>query len=123
MKIELKYRIVCSSVVVAMLILASCQTKKLVGEYSGVYKDLSRYKPKSQTNTHSEKKYKIITNSNGVIIGREEDNSYLCTGGGADRYGYEQMITPYMSQSISIYKKKGIRVHVSFQLYPPSFFL
>lgn len=104
----------------ALLMIISCQTKKLAGEYSGVYKDLSGYKPRLQTNTPSEKKYKIITDSNGVIIGRNEDYSYLCTGGDADRYEYEQMITPYMSQSISIYKKNGIRVHVSFHMCAPS---
>ena len=104
-----------------MLILVSCQTKKLVGEYTGEYKDLSNYSPRQNPRTPPEKKYKIILDSNGAVIDKEEDNSYLCHGGGIDRYLCEQMITPYMAQSISIYKKKGIRVHVSFHLYPPSF--
>lgn len=103
-----------------MLTLVSCQTQKLAGEYSGEYKDLSRYTPNRNPRELPENKYKIILDSNGVIIGRKEDNSYLCTGGDADRYEYEQMITPYMSQSISIYKKNGIKVYVSFHMYPPS---
>lgn len=121
MKLKLKYKIVCLNVIAVMLVLVSCQTQKLVGEYSGEYKDFSRYTPRQNPLKLPEKKYKIITDSSGVIIGREEDNSYLCTGGGADRYEYGQMITPYMYQSIIIYKKKGIRVRVSFQMYSTSF--
>ncbi|GAB5418247.1 MAG: hypothetical protein Crog4KO_16480 [Crocinitomicaceae bacterium] len=117
----MKYKIVYLSIALAMFILVSCQTKKFLGEYGGEYKDLSNYVPRQKPHELPEKKYKIVSDSNGVIIGREEDDSYLCHGGGVDRYLYEEFITPYMSQSISIYKKKGIKIYVSFHLYPPSF--
>ena len=80
------------------------------------YKNISRNNLMQIANEPPQKKYRTIKDSNGVIIDRVEDNSYLSDGGGGNRYLYEQTI-PYMSQSINIFKKKGINVNVSFTLY------
>ena len=105
------------SLLMVILALNSCQNQKLFGEYSGEYNDLSLFPPAQYLNQPRAKKYTTVIDSNGVI--RMEPNSYVSHGGNHNLHIESQ--NPYMTQSVVIYAKRGMKVAVTFQFYLPSY--